>query len=120
MNSGHLTVTDGNEIDFSIIEEDVMADMDIYNCLECLYNPWRATQLAQRFAEQQALMVEYRQTVQLMSEPMKEMEAAVNGHRLHYPESPIFKWMASNVVAKLDAKDNYFPCKEGAALMISE
>ena len=113
MNSGHLTVTDGNEIDFSVIRDDVMADMSQYNCMECLYDPWRATQLAQELSKEGALMVEYRQTVQNMSEPMKEMEAAVNGGRFHYDGNPIFTWMASNVVAKLDAKENIYPRKEG-------
>lgn len=113
MNSGLLTVTDGNEIDFEAIEADVTSDLEKYHCMECLYDPWRATQLAQNMNKAGAPMVEYRQTVQLMSEPMKEMEAAVNGKRLHYDGNEIYTWMASNVVAKLDAKDNYYPRKEG-------
>ena len=113
MNEGLLTVTDGNEIDFEVIENDVMADLEEYSCIECLYDPWRATQLAQNLNKAGAPMVEYRQTVQMMSEPMKEMEAAVNGSRLHFDGNPIYTWMASSVVAKLDAKDNYYPRKEG-------
>ena len=113
MKSGFVTVTDGNEIDFCVIREDVKEDLGKFNCIECLYDPWRATQLAQELQKDGAPMVECRQTVQNMSEPMKEMEAAVDGGRFHYDGNDIMTWMASNVVAKLDAKDNYYPRKEG-------
>lgn len=113
VDDGILTMTDGNEIDFSVIREDVKNDLERFNCLELLYDPWKATQLAQELASEGALTVEYKQQVQFMSEPMKEMEAAVNGKRLHYDGNEIYTWMASNVVAKLDAKGNYYPRKEG-------
>ena len=76
------------------------------------YDPWQATQLAQEMQAEGLLMVEVRQTVQNISEPMKELEALVLRKLLAHGDCPILTWMASNVVAKLDVKDNIYPNKE--------
>ena len=109
---GLITVTDGDEIDFGRIREDVEEDLSTYSVIEVAYDPWRATQLAQELGAAGATMVEYRNTVQQMSEPMKEIEAAVNSRRFHHDGNDVLAWMASNVVNKIDANNNYFPRKE--------
>ena len=58
-------------------------------------------------------MVEVGATVQNFSEPMKELEAAVLDNRFHYAGCSVLEWMAGNVVAHCDKKDNIFPNKEG-------
>lgn len=57
-------------------------------------------------------MVEYRNTVQNFSDPMKSLEALVQDKRVNHDGNPVLRWMMGNVVAKLDAKDNIFPRKE--------
>ena len=47
-----------------------------------------------------------------MSPPMRELEGALASGRFHHPNNPVLNWMASNVVAKEDAKQNIFPRKE--------
>jgi phage terminase large subunit-like protein len=47
-----------------------------------------------------------------MSEPMKETEKLVIERKLAHGNCPAMTWMVSNVVAKLDAKDNIYPRKE--------
>jgi phage terminase large subunit-like protein len=59
-----------------------------------------------------APMVELRQTVQNMSEAMKNFEALVLSGRFHHNGDPVLTWMVSNVVAHRDAKDNIYPRKE--------
>lgn len=109
---GYLTVTDGDEIDFAVIREDVKDLLSTHEVREIPYDPWRATQLAQEISAEGGLCVEYRNTVQLMSMPMKELEAAIVSGRLHHDGNPVLTWMMSNVVAKIDAKDNIYPRKE--------
>lgn len=118
LHSGLLSITEGNEIDFRRIRQDVREDMARFDVQEVAFDPWRATQLAQELAEEGALTVEYRNTVQNMSEPMKEVEAAVNGRRFHHDGNECMTWNASNVVAKLDVKENIFPRKEMPHLKI--
>jgi phage terminase large subunit-like protein len=43
---------------------------------------------------------------------MKEVEALVMSGTLSHGSCPVLTWMASNVVAKIDAKDNIYPNKE--------
>jgi phage terminase large subunit-like protein len=57
-------------------------------------------------------MGEYRQTVQNMSEPMKQLEALVLSGKVRHSGCPILTWAISNVVGHLDAKENIYPRKE--------
>jgi len=118
LHNGILSVTEGNEIDFRRIREDVREDMARFDVQEVVFDPWRATQLAQELAEEGATTVEYRNTVQNMSEPMKELEAAINGRRFHHDGNEVMTWCASNVTVKIDAKDNIYPRKEMPHLKI--
>lgn len=112
LTAGYLTVTDGNEIDMQVVERDVMADMALYDCMECVYDPWRAVELSRRLTDAGATMVEYRNTTARMSEPMKETEAAINGKRLHHDDNDVMNWCISNVISRTDANSNVFPRKE--------
>jgi phage terminase large subunit-like protein len=57
-------------------------------------------------------MVEVRPTVLNFSEPMKNLEALVLQRKIKHDGDPVLAWMASNVVAHLDIKDNVYPRKE--------
>jgi phage terminase large subunit-like protein len=110
--AGHLRVTDGEVTDYDEIEEAIRADVCTLDVKELPYDPWQATQLASHLLEEGAPMVEYRQTVQNMSEPMKELEALVLQGKLTHNGNPMMTWMISNVVCHRDAKDNIYPRKE--------
>lgn len=112
ISDGWMTATDGNEIDFNEIQEDIRADMQKYSAKEVTYDPWRATQLAQGLQADGANIVEFRNTVANMSPAMYELEAAINSGRFHYDGNPVLTWMMSNVTAKIDAKDNIYPRKQ--------
>ncbi|MBX9816953.1 MAG: terminase large subunit [Burkholderiaceae bacterium] len=109
---GLLTLTDGEVIDFEVIKEDLREFAGRFDVQQVAYDPWQATQLAQEMQAEGLLMVEVRQTVQNISEPMKELEALTLRRVLAHGDCPILTWMASNVIAKLDVKDNIYPNKE--------
>ncbi len=111
-NAGHLIATDGNEIDFNEIQRDIKEDHSNFNVKECPYDPWRATQLAQGLQSEGANVVEFRNTTPNMSPAMYELEAAIAAGRFHYDGNPVTTWMASNVIARVDAKDNVYPRKQ--------
>jgi len=112
VNSGNLIITDGEEIDFDFIREELKDLASVYQVREIAYDPWRAVQLAHQLMKDGASIVEYKNTVQNMSTPMREMEAAITGGRFTHSNDPLLTWMASNVVAKADAKENIYPRKE--------
>lgn len=109
---GFLQQHEGAEIDFDLIEEETLALIAEYGPEEVVFDPWRAAQLEQRLTKNGVNTVELGQTVKNLSLPMKEFESAVKAGRVHHDGNPLLTWMASNVVAKLDAKDNIYPRKD--------
>jgi len=109
---GLITLTDGEVIEFEVIKDDLREFNGRFDVQQVAFDPWQATQLAQEMQAEGMLMVEVRQIVQNISEPMKQVEALVLRKLLAHGDCPILTWMASNVVAKLDAKDNIYPNKE--------
>jgi phage terminase large subunit-like protein len=112
VNSSHLISTDGEEIDFNDIQADIEEDMASFNITEVPFDPWRADQLAQAVGKKGAEIVRFNHTVGNFSPAMYELEAAITSGRFHYDGNPITTWMASNVVARIDAKDNIYPRKQ--------
>ncbi len=110
--SGVINLIEGEEVDFNRIQADVIALCGEYQIDEVAYDPWQATMLAQNLAEEGITVVELRNTVGNMSPAMKEVEAALMSGRFHHDGNPCLTWCASNVTAKMDAKDNIFPRKE--------
>ena len=111
---GHLTPTDGAVIDHAVIGEDLQEDAETFSVVVVGYDPWAATQFAVGLEDVRVDTLEIRQTVSMLSEPMKELEALVLDGRLHHTGDPVATWGLSNVVAKTDANDNVFPNKEAA------
>ena len=109
---GWITQSGGAMTDLSRIEEDIREDLSRYDVKGIAFDPWNALQLATNLSNDGAPMVEYRSTVQNFSDPMKSLEALVQDKRMNHDGNPVLRWMMSNVVAKLDAKDNIFPRKE--------
>lgn len=109
---GRLTVTPGNVTDYAYIEDDLVELVRRFNIRAIGYDPWQAVYLANRLTEKGLPMVEVRQTVQNMSEPMKYLQAMVYSGKLRHDGDPVLSWMVSNVVAHLDAKENIYPRKQ--------
>jgi len=109
---GRLVTTPGDVLDFQRVEDDLIEDSSRYQVAEIAYDPWQATQLAQRLQNQGANVIEYRNTVGTFSAPMKELDALTRAGRLHHDGDPALSWMVSNVVCHTDQKDNIYPRKE--------
>ena len=114
MRTGRLTVTPGNVIDFGWIEADLMDLASRFSIQAVAFDPFQATQLSTRMLAEGLPMIEVRPTVLNFSEPMKTLEALVLQKKLTHDGDPVLAWMASNVVAHLDVKDNIYPRKERA------
>lgn len=110
--NGHLIATPGSATDFNLVEESVRDDCMLFRVVDAVFDPWQAAHIIQNLSEDGLNAAEYRQTVQNMSYPMKELEALVLEQRLHHNGNPVMTWMISNVVCHVDLKDNVFPRKE--------
>jgi len=87
-------------------------------CSRCLsvaevaHDPYQAVELVNHLTEEGITMVEIPQMPKHLSEPMKELEAAVYDGRFHFDGDPVLTWAIANVVAHADKNDNLFPNKE--------
>jgi len=109
---GYLTQTPGETTDFSLIEEAILECCASFEVQAVTYDPWSATQLAQRMMERNVPMVEYPMTVSTMSEPTKAVDVCMRECRFRHDGNPVLAWCLSNVAGHRDAKDNIFPRKE--------
>ncbi|WP_448216280.1 terminase large subunit [Endozoicomonas sp. 2B-B] len=110
VNLGALTATDGDEIDFNQIKDEVLEQAEDCPPNEIAYDQWRATQLAHQLEEEGASTIEVKQGYAL-SPAMRELEAAIQSGRFHHDGNPVMTWMASNVVTR-ELKGNLCPMKE--------
>lgn len=109
---GWLTATPGERTDFDLIKDDVLLFCNMLQVLEVVFDPYQAAMMISQLQKKQITCVELPNQVRYFSEPMKEMQAFINGLDIKHNGNPLYTWMLSNVTAKKDAKDNVFPRKE--------
>lgn len=107
-----LKATDGAEVDFGEVADEVLSLADRFMVREVPHDPWNSAQLAQQLNESGVMAVKIPQTTVHLSPGMKEIESALAAGRFHHDGNPVLTWMISNVSAKEDAKGNVFPRKE--------
>ncbi|WP_146751082.1 terminase large subunit, partial [Leclercia adecarboxylata] len=100
VNSGHLDVTEGAEIDYRVILEEAKAVNRQNPVEESAIDPHGATNLSHHLADEGLSPITIVQNYTNMSDPMKELEAAIEAGRFHHDGHPILTWCISNVVGK--------------------
>lgn len=100
VNSGHLQLTDGAEIDYRVILEEAKAVNRQNPVEESAIDPHGATNLSHHLADEGLSPITIVQNYTNMSDPMKELEAAIEAGRFHHDGHPILTWCISNVVGK--------------------
>lgn len=115
VNSGHLEETDGAEIDYrAILAEAVEANKA--SPVECSpIDPHGATNLSHHLDDEGLTPVTIIQNYTNMSDPMKELEAAIMSGRFHHDGNPIMTWCMGNVIGKnIPGNDDIVrPIKQG-------
>jgi phage terminase large subunit-like protein len=111
--NGHLQTCEGETNDLMLVEDEIRAACKQFAVVEVAHDPYGALELVNNLMKERIPMFQVDQNVKNLSEPMKELEAAVYDGRFHYNGDPILTWAMSNVVCHLDKNDNLFPNKEG-------
>lgn len=100
INTGHLDVTDGAEIDYREILHDAIESNKDNPVTVSAIDPHGATNLSHHLADEGLNPVTIIQNFTNLSDPMKELEAAIQSGRFHHDGNPILTWCISNVVGK--------------------
>lgn len=102
----------GETNDFRVVENHIRQDCRKFDVLEVAFDPAQAHEIVSNLLEDSIKCVEVPQNWKALSEPMKEIEAAVYDSRFHFNGDPVLLWAFSNVVCHPDKNDNLFPNKE--------
>lgn len=97
---GLLTVTDGAEVDYRYILEEAKAANKLNPVSESPIDPFGATGFSHDLADESLNPITIVQNYTNMSDPTKELEAAIESGRFHHDGNPIMSWCISNVVGK--------------------
>ncbi|NWN92287.1 terminase large subunit [Marinobacter adhaerens] len=113
--SKHLDATDGSEVDYrEILESAKEASLET-PARETPIDPHGATNLSHQLDDEGLNPITIVQNYTNMSDPMKELEAAIVSGRFHHDGNPIMTWCVGNVVGKfLPGNDDVVrPIKQG-------
>lgn len=112
--SGHLTATDGAEVDYREILETIKDTNKEHKVVACPIDPHGAIAISHDLADEGLNPITITQNYTNLSDPMKELEAAIEAGRFHHDGNPIMTWCIGNVVGKYAAgnDDIVRPVKE--------
>jgi phage terminase large subunit-like protein len=98
--------------DLETFKQDALELCANYQVEEFPFDPNRAWGVFPALQREGLPVVEYRNTVLTMSEPMKELDALIRSGRIIHNGDPVLAWAIANTTGKIDAKDNVYPRKE--------
>ena len=117
VNDECLDLTDGAEVDYREIRADAIETHASTPVKESAIDPHGATALAHDLDDEGLEPITITQNYTNMSDPMKELEAAIITGRFHHDGHPIMQWCVSNIIGKyLPGNDDVVrPIKEKAS-----
>lgn len=123
---GFLVATPGNVVDYDFVVDELGDDMGLFDVRELAFDRWGSQKIITDLQNKlgftvdekvhemsgDPLLVQFGQGFASMSPPMKELERLVLKHLLAHGNHPVLRWMADNVVARVDPAGNIKPDKE--------
>jgi phage terminase large subunit-like protein len=110
---GFITVTEGNAVDYTRIEQDIRKILRFYNVEAVGGDQWNSRHITQLLAADfdQVIFMEIRQTIAGMSVAMKQIERLSLAGRLIHRGHPVARYCWNNVAVYEDGNENKKPMK---------
>lgn len=109
---GWMTITDGDTVDYQRIEDEIGEDAEAFQIQEFAYDPWQAENLRQRLLDGGLVGWKCGQQMTHLAPATQEFDRLLGRGILYHGGNPPLSWMASNVVAKIDAQKRWKPEKD--------
>lgn len=114
---GFVTATPGNVIDYSYVLSQIDKDAKQFDLKEIAFDRWGASKIIQDLQDMgfekpegkntySRHLIDFGQGFASMSAPTKELEKLILSRKINHGGNPVLKWMAANVVVKLDPAGN--------------
>ncbi|CQJ43546.1 terminase large subunit [Yersinia enterocolitica] len=112
---GFLIPTDGAEVDNRLIFETISKLNKQVKIVSSPIDPHGATSLSHLLDEEGVSPIIITQNFTNMSDPMREIEAALAAGRFHHDGNPIMQWCMTNVIGRYypGSDDRVRPTKQG-------
>lgn len=118
--SGLIKQTDGDVVDYAVIEADVVELFERFHPVAIGFDKWNSTDLVNRLMEKELPMVEFRQGTKSFHPAMQELERAYVAGNVAHGGDQVLNWCASNIVPRMDANLNMAPDKKRSAEKIDD
>lgn len=117
VNSGDLTLTPGNVVDYNYIKQDIDKVRDVYNAYiqTISYDKYNATQWATEMQKEGYDMLDFSQGLASFNRPTKEIERLIMSNKVEIDNNELTKNCFNNVVLRFDHCFNCKPDKEKSA-----
>ena len=113
--AGHVQATEGDVVDYRLIESDIVADCERFAPRKIAYDPWNASQLVNQLVERRLPLEQFRQGPASFHPAMQAFERAYTAGALRHGGNPVLQWNAANLVARRDANMNMAPDRKRSA-----
>jgi phage terminase large subunit-like protein len=108
---GFIEATPGDVIDYDFIVAEILELAERYDLKEIAFDRWGASKMIQDLQEVELTVASFGQGFASMSGPMKELERLIGAGEISHGNNPVLRWMADNLVARLDPAGNIKPDK---------
>lgn len=111
IDAGLIESTDGDTVDFAIIQQRILEAAALYDIREVAFDPWNSLETAERLKKEGVNMIEFGQTIMNFNEPTKDLIEMVVRHEFAHGGHRVLKWNASCLDVKTDPNGNIRPVK---------
>lgn len=118
--AGYIEQTDGNMVDYAVIEDAVVDAHQKYNVKSFAYDRWNASYLVTRLVDKGVPLTEFIQGTKSYHPAMQEIERIYTKGNLSHGADPVLYWCASNLVARKDPNNNMAPDRNRSADKIDD
>ncbi|MAT45357.1 MAG: hypothetical protein CL609_23760 [Anaerolineaceae bacterium] len=109
---GWITATDGDTVDYTVIEEKILELAKIYNIIEVDADMHFAIMLTQRLEKAGLTCVDIPQTYLNMTSPITQTEKLVRDGQITHPNDLVARWCFGNTSVAKNGNDNVKFVKE--------
>ncbi len=103
---GFIIATDGNVVDFRVIEDHIRELCACFHVQEIAFDPHLGRVMMANLLEEGLPVVEFRQGWISMAPAVKELERAIIGGRFRHGAHPVLRWNFENIATHTDQAGN--------------
>ena len=118
--SGHIRQTEGNVVDYRVIESEIIEICSGLNLQNIAFDDWNSQDLVTRLTEAGIPMIKFIQGPKSYHPAMQALEIAYVSGGLAHGGDPVLGWCASNLITRTDANMNLAPDKKKSADKIDD